>query len=193
MKVLADILLLVHLLGLCLAFISALRTDFSIIQMFWKRSWCNKLNDLSHLKLSLMPIRVGFCLLFFSGGGLLIYYWHNSPDVLKNPKIWAKLCITLFTSLNGWFIDRFLTQVISQKRSFKNHTYLFTTCIVSLVSWIFLFLLGSFRSLNFKTSFMAFICGYLGILTVAISLALFIWKSTPYLLNKKSLHFSSEQ
>ena len=98
----------------------------------------------------------GLAAIWVTGGAILLYYYLWAPELLQNPKIWAKLVIVLGLTVNGVFIHRYafnglrncLGRRVLDQGLFKVAVTFLPLAAVSVVSWGFAFLLGAFKELN---------------------------------------------
>ena len=98
----------------------------------------------------------GLAAIWATGGAILLYYYLWAPELLQNPKIWAKLIIVLGLTINGLFIHRYafnglrncLVQNPPAQGLLKVALTFLPLAAISVVSWGFAFLLGAFKELN---------------------------------------------
>ena len=122
---------------------------------------------------------IGLILLWLSGTLFLIFYSLVEPELLRNPKIWAKVVIVIVLTINGYFLHKVVLPVISSnqgallisKINLKEMNVFMLTGCVSFVTWPFVMILGTFASLNFAFSFFAIIAFYLLTLTLSVAVA----------------------
>ena len=98
----------------------------------------------------------GLAAIWATGGAILLYYYLWAPELLQNPKIWAKLIIVLGLTINGLFIHRYafnglrncLGRRVLDQGLLKVALTFLPLAAISVVSWGFAFLLGAFKELN---------------------------------------------
>ena len=98
----------------------------------------------------------GLAAIWATGGAILLYYYLWAPELLQNPKIWAKLIIVLGLTINGLFIHRYafnglrncLGRRVLDQGVLKVALTFLPLAAISVVSWGFAFLLGAFKELN---------------------------------------------
>ncbi len=125
-----------------------------------------------------MALRSGFTLLLISGFGLILYYWLKSPELLSNPKIWAKTAIVTIAAVNGFWIERKLLPFTERDRLFAASSPLkvIVPLSISWGSWTSAFVLGAWKSINFVASFQFLMGAYVAIV-LFIACVLFILRA----------------
>jgi hypothetical protein len=127
-------------------------------------------------------VTFGLASLWLSGLGFLVVYKSVSPDLLLNPKLWAKIVIVGVMTFNGVYLH---SRILPILRAQAGRTVLdgvpprvrirmLTAAAISVVSWYTPFLLGIVRELNFAASATTFLMAYvvlLGLAWAAIQLA----------------------
>ncbi len=113
-------------------------------------------------------------ILILSGLGFLVLYHFRTPELLDNPKLYAKILIVAILTANGsWlhrsgllFLEKALKNDLRQKGKIHFLEKLLLSGAVSAVSWWTAFALGVFKELNFTASFTLIMTVY-GVVLVA--------------------------
>ena len=148
----------------------------------YKRKISNQTLDIA--KFGSKLVAAGLGAIWISGIWILSYYYFFEPNLLTNPKIWAKLIIVSILTINGVLIH--LYALPSLKSNVGNSVLDgdFTTVTarylpivaVSAVSWGFAFILGAFKELNNTVPIETFILLYIGTVASAyVSLIAYSW------------------
>ncbi len=151
-----EILIGAHLLGLSLSFMNALSLDTRIARQLL---FGTEIHVARAKGAGLLALRSGFFLLLASGIGLLLLYWVKTPELLSNPKIWAKTTIVLIAGLNGCLIERYLLMNKAGECA-PGRMPIFFLLSVSWASWFSAFALGVWKSINYVASFQLLMGGY---------------------------------
>lgn len=177
-------LILGHVVGLVLGFGSALTIEVVMLRSLLSARTSPLVLDFVVQASRLTTL--GLALLWVTGMGFLLYYIEYDPEKLANEKIYAKMVIVLFLTINGYCIHRYLLPLLwkySGKRVLAVATLrdvlLFALCgSVSAVSWFFPVVFGLNPELNGVYSVANLLGQYalaVGLLsTVFISLA--VWQ-----------------
>jgi hypothetical protein len=99
----------------------------------------------------------GLGLLWLSGIGFLLLYYHTDPGKLANPKMWAKITVVAMLTINGWFIHHRTIPALQARiggtilKDGRIETMLFFLVpgAISFSGWSFATVLGTVRELNF--------------------------------------------
>jgi hypothetical protein len=135
-------------------------------------------------------VTAGLALLILSGVGFLTNYSLAAPELLLNPKLWAKLTIVAIVGLNGLVLHKvilpFLETRVGKPLFAKDvakqaHTTM-TVGAISAVSWYSALILGSWAGLNFIASYGVIFGVYAVVLVGAIVVA----NLTAWVLTAKS-------
>ncbi|MEP0943223.1 MAG: hypothetical protein ABJH63_00745 [Rhizobiaceae bacterium] len=110
----------------------------------------------------------GLSAIWLTGGAILFYYFMWAPELLQNPKIWAKLVIVLALTINGMLIHRVALDGLRHclgrsilDQNFPRVAITFLPMVaISTVSWGFAFVLGAFRELNNTYDSQSILIGY---------------------------------
>lgn len=143
-----------HQASLVMGLGSALFLDIYLAQFLKHRVITQHTVDL--VRFGSQLVTWGLAAIWATGAAILLYYYLWAPELLQNPKIWAKLIIVLGLTINGMFIHRYAfnglrncmgRRVLDQGLLKVALTFL-PMAAVSVVSWGFAFLLGAFKELN---------------------------------------------
>jgi hypothetical protein len=167
-------LLIVHLIGMAFGIGASVVGDYIMMQAILK----NKITEaqVEQFKLIGTVVTVGLCLLLLSGIGFLTSYVINSPELLANPKLWAKLTIVVILAFNGTVLHQVVipflqtrtdSPFLTGKVRSKAHVMM-TAGAVSVTSWYSVLLLGAWSGLNFQASYTTIFGTYCVILALAI-------------------------
>jgi hypothetical protein len=151
-------LLICHLLALVVAMGSALFLDAFLFTRLYKAPL-----DLATFKLLQFGgrlVELGLAGLWLSGLGFMIFYWADAPDALSNQKLWAKVVVVCCLTLNGLLIhqrvmpkmrDRIGRPILAGMGMREAGIFLGSAAL-SCASWVFAFILGIVKELNFAFS-----------------------------------------
>lgn len=150
--------LILHLLGVAVGAGAALTGDL----LFFIALSDKKISkdEFKILKSTSTFVWIGLTLLVFSGIGLFSL---NSAELLESSKFLAKMTIILILLINGLVfgakhlpaIEARIGKPFFGRRKTKPNEYslLFASGVVSVVSWVYAIVLGTFNSLPFSYSF----------------------------------------
>lgn len=167
-------LLIIHLIGMAFGIGASVVGDYIMMRAVLK----NKITEaqVEQFKIIGTVVTVGLCLLLLSGIGFLTSYIINSPELLANPKLWAKLTIVVILAFNGTLLHQIVIPFLETRTDGafltnrvrgKSHIMM-TTGAVSVTSWYSVLLLGAWSSLNFEFSYTAIFGTYCIVLLLAI-------------------------
>ena len=166
---------LVHFFGLAVGLGSATLLDFIILRFMVQHSISREGRDI--VVFGSRFITLGLAMLWLSGAGFLVVYAITDPDLLSNPKIWAKLMVVVVLTINGVMIHRLVLPIIGrqvEKALFhgltrRQHTFLLACGAISVISWYTPVVLAAAPQLNFVVPAAWIIGTYLtAILTTAL-------------------------
>lgn len=148
-------LILAHLLGLVLGVGSTILMDLYFLRHLRRIPLDDTALALIHLGSRLVVS--GLILLWLSGIGFLLLYYHTDPGKLANPKMWAKITVVAMLTINGWFIHHRTIPALQARtggtilRDGRLETLLFFLVpgAISFSGWGFATVLGTVRELNF--------------------------------------------
>lgn len=191
-------MVILHLIGLVVGLGAATVADI----LFMKGMRRNRINhsEFEFLKAVTNLVVVGLGLLSISGIGFLFFYQANNPELLNNPKLWAKITIVVILAMNGWVMHHHVLPWIgknlnrplfSSTEILKRKTLFFGSGAISGVSWWASMVLGTWRELNFKYSYFEVFGVYALLLTGALA-GSYIMGHLLIIVAKKS-HFVSER
>ena len=171
-----------HLVGLAFGVGGALTLDIIAFRYFY-------LDRITHEKLVLFNfiarlVTTGLFVLWVTGLAFLWIYWQYEPQLLGNPKVWAKVVIVLVLTINGWFLhhkvfpilDRNLGKQLFHRVTVDEKAMMFTFSSISIISWGFPLVLGIARSLNFTTGMENILALYFLMLSSNCLLMLLVFK-----------------
>lgn len=169
---LKTILIIGHAIGAVLGVGGATMSDL----MFFKSVKNLKISktEMKFMELGSLQIWGGIALTIISVAGFLIWF----PALLSTPRILAKTTIFLVILANGVFLNLWVTPFLkkhigvnlAQSESFrKKETILISSGAISIISWYFVFVLGTWREVPY--SYGPIIITYLAILIPGIIVA----------------------
>ncbi|MBB3997056.1 hypothetical protein [Aureimonas pseudogalii] len=158
---LRSLLRMIHLVGLCLGFGTAMTLDGTALA--WLRSGRAPVHASEHLEVGGRIVLVGFALLWASGVALTWLAVLADPAFLTNPKIWAKVVVVTALTVNAFMLHIRVLPTFSRSlgrsidgRWRKRERVSFVACgAVSGASWVLAFALGVLREWNYAASFAA--------------------------------------
>ncbi|BBE72551.1 hypothetical protein OHA_1_02147 [Pleomorphomonas sp. SM30] len=151
---LRTILIALHLVGFAIGLGGVTMLDFWILR--WMRGWPVTADIVRTFQFVSKAIGVALAVLWASGIGFVALYQVAMPDLLVNPKLWAKTVIVVVLTANGIFVHRHVLPVLIsdiggplfQDYPPRRRSMLFAAGALSGVSWYAAFALGTFRELN---------------------------------------------
>ncbi|WP_372972411.1 hypothetical protein [Marinobacter sp.] len=171
-----------HLVGLAFGVGGALTLDIIAFRYFY-------LDRITHEKLVLFNfiarlVTTGLLTLWATGLAFLWIYWQFEPQLLANPKVWAKLVIVLVLTVNGYFLhhkvfpilERNLGKPLFYRVTVDEKAMMFTFSSISIISWGFPLVLGIARSLNFTTGMENILAFYFLMLSATCLVMLLVFK-----------------
>ncbi|WP_328189175.1 hypothetical protein [Marinobacter sp. OP 3.4] len=171
-----------HLVGLALGVGGALTLDIIAFRYFYLERITREKLVLFHFIARL--VSTGLLILWVTGLAFLWIYWQHQPELLGNPKIWAKLVIVVVLTVNGHFLhhkvfpilDRNLGHQMFHRVTVDEKAMMFTFSSISIISWGFPLVLGIARSLNFNTGMENILAFYFLMLSGTCLLMLLVFK-----------------
>ncbi|UZD64023.1 MULTISPECIES: hypothetical protein [Marinobacter] len=171
-----------HLVGLAFGVGGALTLDIIAFRYFY-------LDRITREKLVLFNfiarlVTSGLFILWVTGLAFLWIYWQFEPDLLGNPKVWAKVVIVMVLTVNGYFLHhkvfpilaRNLGKPLFHRVTVDEKAMMFTFSSISVISWGFPLVLGIARSLNFTTGMQNILAFYFLMLSATCLLMLLVFK-----------------
>ncbi|HEV2560488.1 MAG TPA: hypothetical protein VGU45_17840 [Microvirga sp.] len=148
-------ILFVHLIGLALSVGLVALLDLRLFRLLLGQPVTRL--DVELLRLAHPLIQVGLILLWLSGLGFLLHYYHYAPQSLANPKVHAKIIIVGVLTFNGLLVDRVATRHLAASVGLPlfatltagQERLLLTIGAISAVSWYLPVFLGAAKELNF--------------------------------------------
>lgn len=166
-------LVLLHLVGLVVGLGSVTTLDIYLLKFL--RGDTVTRSDAHLVDLVSKLAAVGLACLWVSGIGFLAMLWMNSPELLGNPKIHAKMIIVGILTINGAFlhfkvlplVERAVGRPLFCKSGDRSDRIWMRVCgAVSAASWWTPFFLGTVRELNFAAPIWVFLGAYAILLAV---------------------------
>ncbi|MDR4308042.1 hypothetical protein IHQ68_15575 [Chelatococcus sambhunathii] len=144
----------VHLAGLCLGVGGVLVLDALLAKAVFRGVFYA--HNRSLVRVLSQTTGLGLILLWASGFAILALYWRDHPELLDNPKIYAKVIIVSALTLNGWLVERFCEPLIHGDQdgpllvTFSPSLRFLGVAsgVFSAVSWYTAAMLGVMRELN---------------------------------------------
>ena len=175
-----------HQASLVVGLGAAFFLDIYLAQFLKHRAVTHQTLDLVHFGSRLVTWGLGA--IWFTGGAILAYYFFWAPELLQNPKIWAKLVIVLGLTINGMFIHRYaitgLRECLGKSILDQSMLRVALTSLpltsVSIVSWGFAFLLGAFKELNNTYDASAILLGYFAALAATYCILVLVCSAVRY-------------
>ena len=170
---LKSLIIFTHLSGLAFGVGGAWMLDIYILRKMYKSAVTAE--NIQIISFVSKLVMIGLALLWLSGIAFLVFYSFMQPELLLNHKIWAKFAVVIALSANGYYLHKLIIPLIENNQgrflvralsSSQINRLTFIGCI-SFISWPFVMLLGTFKSINFSFSFFEIIGSYLLILTLA--------------------------
>lgn len=172
-----ELLRVFHLIGLAFGVGGSVVAD----SLMGKAVLTNKIDD---RQLGMMQhvgsiVTTGLIISVLSGIGFLTVYALTSPELLLNPKLWAKLTVVAILSINGIvlhkvilpFLASRLGQPLFTKQVVKQAHLTMSVGAISFVSWYTALILGSWAAFNFIYSYALIFGIYVAVLTCALIVA----------------------
>lgn len=177
---LRSLLRLVHFLGLALGLGTATFLDLMILR-FMLRGRIRK-QQLNIFTFGSHAVTVGLVLLWLSGIAFLWLYSAVDPDMLANPKIWAKVAVVWVLTLNAVYLHLFVLPILRQQagRSLldelapRDRSMMVLGGVTSAVSWYFPLAIAAQSWLNYRVPMLHIISTYVALLAFALLGALLI-------------------
>jgi hypothetical protein len=168
------ILLTVHVSGLLVGMGTALFLDLHLFRFLRGRLIRDADVDVIHLGSCVVALGLG--LLWISGIGFVTLAWTTDPAVLQNPKLHSKLLAVSVLTINGILLHllvlpRFaanLHRPLFAGLSVHERIAVVASGAVSGASWLYAFLLGMIRELNFAAPVQTFLWAYCALLLGAL-------------------------
>ena len=163
---LRTILVGIHLAGLCLGLGGVLVLDALLAKAVLRGVFYA--HNRALVRVLSETTGVGLIILWASGIAFLALYWRDHPELLDNPKLYAKIVIVAALTLNGWLVERFCSPLIEGDRdgpvlvTFSPAMRLLGVFsgVFSAVSWYTAALLGVMRELNGVTPAKTILIGW---------------------------------
>jgi len=149
-------LTMAHLLGLTIGVGGATIIDIIFLRLVIRGRPIKR----SHIKLVTLISKLviwALAVLWISGIGFELQYWHYSPEVMANPKIYAKVAIVGILTVNGIILHAYVLPIFYRNvgrplfddlRS-RRQALMVSCGTISMISWYMPFFLGVAREMNF--------------------------------------------
>lgn len=124
-------------------------------------------------------VTIGLILLTLTGAGFLTAYVIESPELLLNPKLWAKVSVVAILAMNGYvlhkvtlpFLESRISKPLFTKDTSKQAHLTMSVGAISVTSWYTALVLGAWAGLNFAASYWAIFGVYGVVLAIALLVA----------------------
>jgi uncharacterized membrane protein len=174
-------LVMAHLFGLTLGVGGATIIDVIFLRLVVrginiKQTQANFVRVISKL------VTLALVVLWLSGIGFEIQYWFISPELIPNPKVYAKLTIVVILTINGFvlhhrvlplFYQRVGRPLLDDLRS-KSQVLMIACGTISMFSWYTPFFLGVAREMNFVVPAWWILSAYAALVLGTTSMALLL-------------------
>lgn len=166
-------LVLLHLTGLVIGLGSVTTLDLYLLKFL--RGDAVTESDAHLVDLVSKLAALGLAALWVSGLGFLYLLWTNTPGLLPNPKLMAKIVVVGILTINGAFLHFTVLPLVRKsigrnlfcKSGAKRDRIAIRVCgTISAASWWTPFVLGTVRELNFAAPIWVFLGFYAGALVV---------------------------
>ena len=169
-------MIMTHLLGLTIGLGGAAILDIVLCRLALRGRAIQQTDaDVIHVIAQL----VSFALvaLWISGIGFLIQYWNETPELLANPKLYAKIAIVVVLTINGMVLHarvlpllyRNIGRPLFDGLRAKEQFLMIACGAISVMSWYTPFLLGIARELNRVVPASTILAVYAGLVVMAIA------------------------
>lgn len=167
-------LIVLHVLGTTIGFGAALFLDLFLLRILYRRALDGA--TLQLVRFGSRLVSAGLGVLWLSGAGFLTIYSLATPDLLSNPKIWAKLSVVVLLTLNGIYLHRRVFNALEQRIgrplmaeiSARDAFAFIIPATLSATGWAFAFVLGLVKELNNTATVNVFLSVYCGVLLSAV-------------------------
>ena len=148
-------MIMTHLLGLTIGLGGATILDIILCRLALRGRAIQQTDaDVVHVISQLVSLAL--VALWISGIGFLIQYWYETPELLANPKLYAKIAIVVVLTINGMVLHARVLPLLYRNIGrplfdglLAKERFLMTVCgATSVVSWYTPFILGIAKELN---------------------------------------------
>lgn len=176
-------LIIMHLLGLVLGLGAATVADFLFMETILRNRVTH--SQYTYLKLVTKLVSAGLFVLVATGFAFFMVYAVEDPKLMYNPKVWAKVTIVGLIALNGFIMHHFvfpmfeknINRPLMSAPSLLNRRFLLFACgAISGTSWYCALILGTWKEINFKYSYLEVLGGYFFLLGGAVTTSLLVGK-----------------
>lgn len=172
---LKSLIIFVHLSGLAFGVGGAWMLDIYVLRKMYKTAVTRE--NIQIITFVSKLVMIGLAMLWISGLAFLLFYSFMQPELLLNHKIWAKLCIVIVLSVNGYYLHKIVVPLIVDNHgniliralNLRQINCLTLIGCISFISWPLVMFLGTFKSINFSFSFLEIIGFYCLVLIVALA------------------------
>lgn len=181
-------LILGHLLGMTIGLGGATILDILLVRLVIKGRVVRQSDvDLVRFVSKLVAYALG--LLWLTGIGFLLQYWYMSPELLPNPKLYAKIAIVMLLSMNGAALHYYVLPLIYKNigcplfdttpqrarilgcfQSSPERFFMLFFGTVSGISWYVPVFLGIAKEMNFVVPAWWIISSYFGLIVFTVTL-----------------------
>ena len=172
---LKSLIIFVHLSGLAFGVGGAWMLDIYVLRKMYKSAVTRE--NIQIITFVSKLVMIGLAMLWISGLAFLLFYSFMQPELLLNHKIWAKLCIVIVLSVNGYYLHKVVIPLIVENHgkiliralNLRQINCLTLIGCISFISWPLVMFLGTFKSINFSFSFLEILGFYCLVLIVALA------------------------
>jgi hypothetical protein len=154
---------LLHLAGLILGAGGALLLDLFVAWRLLDRGRLT-VEELRICRAGSRAVAAGLALLWVSGLAFLVIYALTAPNLLENPKLWAKVAVVTILTVNGFALHRLLFARMPAESVWtppRERSFLCAGLVaVSVASWITATIFGAVKELNGVVPFTTLAVGY---------------------------------
>lgn len=192
-------LIMVHLFGLTLGVGGATVIDAVFFRLIF-RGIAVKRTHVNFVVLISKLVTFALVMLWISGIGFEIQYWYISPELIPNPKVFAKVTVVTILTINGIVLHSYVLPMFFQSigrpllddlRS-KRQIWMVVTGIVSMLSWYTPFLLGVAREWSMVVPAWWILSAYASVVLGTIGIVLLLGPAVLRLLARHQQERSAE-
>jgi hypothetical protein len=170
-------MIMTHLLGLTIGLGGATILDIMLARLAIRgRAIQQSDADLVHMISQL--VSYALVALWISGVGFLIQYWYDTPELLANPKLVAKIAVVVVLTINGMVLHARVLPLLYRNVGRPlfdglkgKEQFLMIACgAISVVSWYTPFVLGLAKELNRVVPASTILAVYAALVIMAIAM-----------------------
>jgi hypothetical protein len=174
---------LLHLAGLILGAGGALLLDLFVAWRLLDRGRLTA-EELRICRAGSRAVAAGLALLWVSGLAFLAIYALTAPNLLENPKLWAKVAVVSILTANGFALHRLLFARMPADSVWTPPRERSVLCAglvaVSVASWLTATIFGAVKELNGVVPFTTLAVGYGLAIAASLVLVLFIRRRVDF-------------